>query len=198
MLAALSWVVCLGLPLAAYGQAAAPGQAGQPRQAGQSAPEPADPAWLPPPLADIQSNIRDLESSGHLQVERVRFQPAGSIYGSAAAFVWTLRTRTHVTSRLVEWWLNEHRDVRIYDERDGKLVELFETLLVFPDRIHVGAINGTLLKPGEYLDIWFYVTEEDIRRLGSSRADRLVLSGRQEHLKSEKRRASVRRGGMLP
>ena len=134
-----------------------------------------DPAVLPDPFTGVGSNIRDLETTGFLEVEAVNFRPGGGIYGDRDAVVWTLRTRRPITARHLEILLEQFVDVRFYDTKRNRKALLHQTLLVHPVRIRDGAVNGVILGPREYVNVWIHLRETDIRRLRSLKADFVEL-----------------------
>lgn len=140
--------------------------------------EPADLNRLPEPLADVSGNMRDLEASGYLKLVGVQFQPAGSIYGSDNSVVWTFQTRRPITCRHLEVLLQTFVDVRFFEQTDYGSSLLYQTLLVYPERVQTGATNGRILSAGEFVDVWVQLRDTDIRRIRGLRGNQMTAGRR--------------------
>jgi hypothetical protein len=174
----MAWLVLLSLGWLLAGESLAEAQQARPAGKEPSATEPVDLNRLPEPLADITGNMLDLEASGYLKLVGVQFQPAGSLYGSDNSVVWTFRTLRPITCRHLEKLLSTFVDVRFFDQTDYGTSLLYQTLLVHPDRVQVGATNGRILSAGEFVDVWIQLRDTDIRRLRGLRGNRMVAGRR--------------------
>ena len=94
---------------------------------------------LTAPLEAVETNISNLEGSGHFRIVNLEYRCVGA--RGELAFVWTIVTKRSLTYRLAKFHLQQFRDVRFYVTSEKGRRELHSELLLYPERIESGAAN---------------------------------------------------------
>lgn len=127
--------------------------------------------FLPSPLPFVRCNVRSLERTGYFRIEDVAYRARGDL----ESLVWTVHVEKPVTCRHVEAMLRDYRDVRFYETIERRRIEILTGLLHYSDRVVQGSSNNRLMGRDDVFEVWIDLTNVELRKLKSQRADSLVF-----------------------